>query len=68
MNKAETRILVASLIEVQELVNLLIMDGQDNAAFDLLEEQQMKVERLEKRAYYTRPDSPRTSTPDGRDG
>lgn len=68
MTRAETKILIASILEVQELVNLLILDGQDNAAFALLEEQQLKVERLENRSYYSSPDSPRTPTADGGDG
>ena len=68
MNRQDQKILIASIIEVQELVHCLIADGRDTSAWLLLEEQQMKVERLENRSYYSESDSRRTTEADEGDG
>jgi hypothetical protein len=68
MKRVEARILIASIREVQELVHALIAAGQDTEAFELLEEQQLKVERLETGTYYTSPNSRRIAETDEGDG
>jgi hypothetical protein len=64
MDSAEMRILLASIVEVQECVDQQYQMGQVHIVQALWDLQQEKAERLRDGNHYTRPDSGGTTAPE----
>jgi hypothetical protein len=64
MDSLEMRILLASIVEVQECVDEQYRMGQIQIVAALWDLQQEKAERLRDGNHYTRPDSRGTSAPE----
>ncbi len=68
MDSQDSKILIASIVEVQGTINEAIANGEFKLADKLWLLQQEKGKRLKNGHYYTKPDNRRTPKTDQGDG